>query len=667
MKYRIIRFVACLSCLVSLLLVACGCTRNDTRTITIERNQEGLGNAEVTYTKGDVTKTLEGSTFKLPRSASVELKIKMTAAEETYTWFGWYEGTVKVSSDKERVHYFTVDRDITLTAKWARNEDLMDFTVLEEGKEVTLVYYYNLTATSCVVPDGITAIGDRAFRITYPAADVQPAVFSTVTLPEGITSIGSQAFMSCASLSSVSLPSTLEEIDDEAFAHCTSLSDLTVPNSSRLQTIGSEAFADTPWLASASDGYVMIGTVVYTYKDHEEEPSVLVLPQDATAIAAGAFAQRTTLSSVVLPSGLVEIASGAFSWCTSLASLSLPEGTIEIAAGAFEKCTSLVTLTFPKSLRVIEKWAFCGCTGLEAITVKARTTTIGRQAFSGCTSLLSLSFPEGITSLGAEAFSGTGWLLAQEDGFVMIGDMLYDYIGTVPARLVFPESVVSIADKAFASCTELEDITLPAGLKAIGSAAFAGCTGLTRVVIPEGIPRIEEETFSGCSSLSSITLPKSLTEIGTKAFIGCTALTHVDLPKSLTSIGDKAFKLDNALVSISLPSSLTVVSKELFSGCTALASVVIASGIRQIDDGAFKDCTSLSTVVFPASLSLINGMAFSGCTALASATFMSATDWKETRLVHNVPTVTALDMSDAQENATRLVVPTYFREYMRKS
>jgi hypothetical protein len=61
----------------------------------------------------------------------------------------------------------------------------------------------NTDVTDVVIPDGVTSIGDRAFRFHKSLESVK------VTIPNSVTSIGDRAFAYCKSLKSVIIPNRL--------------------------------------------------------------------------------------------------------------------------------------------------------------------------------------------------------------------------------------------------------------------------------------------------------------------------------------------------------------------------------------------------------------------------------------------------------------------------
>jgi hypothetical protein len=113
-------------------------------------------------------------------------------------------------------------------------------------------FYGNNTATSIIIPEGVTIIRKKAFGNNYWTGDYSSRIQSitlpstlviieegafyccskltSIVIPENVIEIGKLAFESCYSLYSVSLPSTLQKIEDEAFKDCEKLTYITIPD-----------------------------------------------------------------------------------------------------------------------------------------------------------------------------------------------------------------------------------------------------------------------------------------------------------------------------------------------------------------------------------------------------------------------------------------------------
>ena len=159
-----------------------------------------------------------------------------------------------------------------------------------------------------------------------------------------------------------------------------------------------------------------------------------------------------------------------------------------------------------------------------------------------------------------------------KDGTLGIAGGAFRYRGLTSIEI--PNSVTSIGDYAFSSCTGLTSIEIPNSVTSIGSSAFYSCSGLTAVhisdvsawcnidfasssanplgsaknlylndelvtelVIPEGVTEIKDYAFENCKGLTSVVIPGSVTRIEYGAFSDCSGLTSVTIPNSVTSIG----------------------------------------------------------------------------------------------------------------------------------
>lgn len=148
-------------------------------------------------------------------------------------------------------------------------------------------------------------------------------------------------------------------------------------------------------------------------------------------------------------------------------------------------------------------------------------------------------------------------------------------------KIIVPDTVTTIALRAFAGCKNLKEIVLPDSVKCIEERAFADCKALKKLVLPDGVESIGKEAFLRCAKLTNAGLKGSTkkgyafefpwqTEIPENAFSGMNKLQKVVLPETIVSIGKGAFKGCKALVEINLPENVKC-DKKTFKDCTKLS------------------------------------------------------------------------------------------------
>ena len=99
--------------------------------------------------------------------------------------------------------------------------------------------------------------------------------------------------------------------------------------------------------------------------------------------------------------------------------------------------------------------------------------------------------------------------------------------------------VTGIDDYTFESCP-MTSIRIPNSVTTIGNHAFSSCTNLTYVTIPDGVISIGPSAFLGCTSLKTMTLGNNIETIGASAFSGCTNLYKLEIKSKVSSIGKYA-------------------------------------------------------------------------------------------------------------------------------
>ena len=204
---------------------------------------------------------------------------------------------------------------------------------------------------------------------------------------------------------------------------------------------------------------------------------------------------------------------------------------VSIAATAFKDKSSVTSVTIPYSVTNIGLDPFQVCFGLTKIMVDPLNpafSSVDGVLFNQDRTIL-LQYPRG--RAGAYSVPGSVRTIEAYAFELCLG----------LTSVAIPNGVTSIGHNAFDTSTALANVTLPNTLTNIGIEAFFSCTSLTGVTLPEGITSVGTNQFEDCQSLASLTLPNTITTIADSAFAHDTSLTNFTIPGSVTNIGRLAF------------------------------------------------------------------------------------------------------------------------------
>jgi len=132
-----------------------------------------------------------------------------------------------------------------------------------------------------------------------------------------------------------------------------------------------------------------------------------------------------------------------------------------------------------------------------------------------------------------------------------IGDNAFCFCSGFTGSLTIPNSVTSIGESAFETCSGITSVTIPNSVKSIKENAFSNCQSITSMCVGSGNTVydsrnncnaiIETESNTLIAGCKNTVIPSSVTCIGNNAFATCTGLTTVNIPNSVTSIEMNAF------------------------------------------------------------------------------------------------------------------------------
>ena len=222
----------------------------------------------------------------------------------------------------------------------------------------------------------------------------------------------------------------------------------------------------------------------------------------------------------------------------------IPEGVKVIAHHAFRGCYSIKTVIIPNTVKTIESYAFCEA-NLHTVVIPDSVKTIGVNPFNHY-------YNHGLERIDVDPENR---MFSNDENGVLFNKDKTELIscpsGIKISEYSIPETVTSIADKAFNRCG-IKTISIPDSVIAIGNGAFSD-SSIEKIRIPNNITELKirkkgntidwsDGIFSFCNRLKAVIFPEKMKSIGEFEFLDCKSLKRIVLPDNVVKIEDRAFE-----------------------------------------------------------------------------------------------------------------------------
>lgn len=407
------------------------------------------------------------------------------------------------------------------------------------------------------IPGSLKSIGNSAFlfceglkavyltdlsawcKIQFGSDNANPLVYAkhlflngkeikNLVIPADVDAISNYCFKNCESFTSVDITDNVERIGYDAFYNC-NIGNLTIGKSIRYIDSGAFDWGDissvniknlAAWCNVECSYYNSNKSLVVSnplkdvstlYIDGKLTKD-LVIPPGVTSISAGAFYKCLGIRSVLISESVLSIGDEAFRSCQLVNVLTIGNGVKTIGSMAFNNCKNLLTVNIPNNVTSVGDGAFEFCDNMRKLVLGTGIETIGNDAFRGCTYLTTLLIPDNVKSIGERAFLNCNHIHTLRIGKSVetIGQSAFSCSTSKGNQyltsLVIPNSVKSIATRAFEYNTALTSVFLGSGLEIINGLSFGSCKNIADVYCQAyTIPTTSSSLFSNIS-FSSATL-----------------------------------------------------------------------------------------------------------------------------------------------------------------
>jgi len=449
----------------------------------------------------------------------------------------------------------------------------------------------------------------------------------SVIMEDGTLSIGYAAFSTCRALQRVVLPGTITRVESGTFSCCSGLPSIVIPD--RVTLVDSDAFfccgalqkvkfeGDAPLINYAFTNDRLI--IYYPAQNPTWTEEVRNKPMGVNCVITWKPYDMMLepdagepVPPKVMDGGTEEDFDGnVLQWTL------YDDGTLDIVCNGmiteepwrdYEAVISHVNI-YP-GCTGIDDYLFNNYTNMSTVNLPDSLQSLGVGVFSGCTVLRLLDIPKGVSQIDDLAFrkcynltalnvSPDNQYFATVDGLLLSKDLtqLVFVPSGIQGTVRVPDTVKTVATRAFYMCTRMTGVSLPKSVEEIGWESFMYCEALKEVTIPGGVKQVPHSAFKYCIALESLTLEEGVEQIAESAFESCEFLRELNLPDSLRRIEERAFYDCDGISFVLFPKGIQELGFWSFHKCDNLRTLAFLGNAPKIGHGPFE--TRLWTVYYP--------------------------------------------------------------------
>ena len=429
------------------------------------------------YENFDATDDYAEATFKFGDEITLEDLAKYVPADipTGYTITGWNKWGADTEDEAITFPYTIEDSPLRFYPKLEQGKTDIncDASKLAETIENLSAGEYKIIVSGTMTSDILAAV--KTAMIDNESAKINLDLSGTT----GLTCIDEDAFKDCNNLTGITIPFGVTDINYYAFAWCDSLTNVILPNS--VTSIGDSSFWGCRNLISIN------------------------IPKSVTEVSYYAFIYCNSLTNFDISTNHKNFSTSddgkslynkdkteLIAYPGATGNITILDGVTSIHGGIFNYNSDLTSVVIPDSVTSIDNNAFQCCANLTSITIPDSVTEIKQSAFWDCDKLTTINITENNENYSTSEDSK---ILYDKNKYVLLA------YPSAAGDITISESVVYIADNAFAYCDNLTSVVIPDSVFYVDGYAFLDCDNLASVTFEDTKNWYYTSTYGGTKEI----------------------------------------------------------------------------------------------------------------------------------------------------------------------